>query len=336
MAGTIIQVPNPTSPRAQLWKLAQLLGVLGTLGLVVGLVVRPAVSLRLLWDVSIPVLPAVFLISPVVWRNVCPLATLNKFVGDRYGQRQLPARWVSGTSLVGIALLFLLVPARRFLFNTNGVALAVTILVVAVLAVALGFVFAGKAGFCNAVCPVLSVERLYGQRPLAPVTNARCAPCTLCTGRGCIDLTPEKSVAQTVGPKRRTRRWITTPFGAFAASFPGFIYAYFTAADGPLGSALSVYGHFLTWSAVSFLVVGAISMTRPSRNEQTVLMLGALSIGLYYWFAAPTFMAGIGLPEATAIPFRAMTLSLVGVWLFRGFRTIRVRSTERPLPATSG
>ena len=31
-----------------------------------------------------------------------------------------------------------------------------------------------KAGFCNALCPILPVERLYGQAPLVAAGNPRC------------------------------------------------------------------------------------------------------------------------------------------------------------------
>ena len=56
----------------------------------------------------------------------------------------------------------MLVPARRFLCNEHGIALAVVVISVAVAALAFGAVFDFKAGFCNAICPGLPVEKLYG------------------------------------------------------------------------------------------------------------------------------------------------------------------------------
>ncbi len=320
MARTFVEVRNPAPAQAVLWRIGQVLGVLGTVGLIVGLVTIPETALRILWDVSIPILPAVFLVSPHIWRNVCPLATVNKLTGDRFGRRTLPPGWMAGTTLLGVVLLYALVPARRFLFNTNGIALAVVIAAVVVLAALLGVVFQGKAGFCNAVCPVLNVERLYGQRPLTEVANARCGPCTLCSARGCMDLSPQKSVAQTVGPKRRTRAWVTTPFGAFAATFPGFVVAYFTTGDGPLSSAPVVYGTFALWCAASFAAVALVSALRPERNQQMVLFLAGLSIGLYYWFAAPSFLGTLGAPAGFDLPFRVIAIVAVTLWLHRSLR----------------
>src|SRR5690606_14283352 len=146
--------------------------------------------------------------------------------GRRTRGLKLDARALRWAAPAGVALLALLVPARRFLFNVDGSALAAVIVAVAVLALVSGFVFERKAGFCNAICPVLPVERLYGQRPLARVGTAHCPSCSLCTTRGCLDVSAEKALPQLLGPARRSTRWLLTPYGAFAAAFPGFVLAY--------------------------------------------------------------------------------------------------------------
>jgi len=174
--------------------------------------------------------------------NVCPLATLNMASNRKSGTRKLTNGLAAKAGIVAIVLLAVLVPARRFAFNTDGTSLAIVIVAVGLLALALGVVFDAKAGFCNAICPVLPVERLYGQAPLLQVPNARCPSCSLCTQRGCIDLSPEKSVAQTLGTTRQSAAWLRTGFGAFAAAFPGFIIGYYTSSDVALSAAGSVYG----------------------------------------------------------------------------------------------
>lgn len=319
LSPSVIEVHNPTGTEAKLWGVAQVAGLLLTAILLAGLVALPETTLNLLWNVTIPVLPAVFLVSPLLWRNVCPLATLNKVTGDRIGKRQLSPGAATVAGGIGILLLFLLVPARRFLFNTDGFALLVTIVAVALLAILAGTLYSAKAGFCNSICPVLPVERLYGQRPLASVPNARCFPCTVCTGRGCVDLSPTKSIAQTLGSARRTPRWILTPFGAFAASFPGFVLGYFTTADGPLSTAPGVYLHIFLWTAASFLVVGLASLVRPGRNQELVLLTGGGALAFYYWFASPNIVEALTLPPSAAVPLRLVALSLVLFWLKRAW-----------------
>ena len=118
-----------------------------------------------------------------------------------------------------------------------------------------------KAGFCNSICPVLPVERLYGQAPLATLSNPRCPDCTLCTPRGCIDLSPSKSVAQTFGPVRRSQAWLFTSFGVFAGSFPGFVLGYFTWQDVPFAAAGTVY------LAVGLVSAGSYAITEIANSK---------------------------------------------------------------------
>lgn len=303
---------------ARLWKVAQAAGLVLTALLLAGLVLRPEASLTLLWDVAIPLIPASLLLSPLIWRNTCPLATLNLLSAGSTGSRQQTRRFAASASLLGILLFYLLVPARRFLFNQNGLALAIAIVAIAALALVVGAAFDLKAGFCNAFCPVLPVERLYGQSPLLRVSNDRCARCDFCS-RACIDLAPDKAIAQQLGPSRHDSSWLHTPFGAFAAALPGFVFGYFTLEDVPLSGAPGVYLHILLWAAISFLAVAAATLLLPMRNRRILRGLAALAVGLYYWFAVPGIAVAVSLPLA-AQPLRIAVLVLVLAWWFRAER----------------
>lgn len=209
--------------RRRLWGAAKLAALASTLVLLTALVLSPDTALDVLWKILIPLVPASLLASPMLWRNVCPLSTLNLAAEHALGswlppRRPLRGRWATTSGVLGIGLLGALVPARHFVFNTDGPVLALTIAVVAIAALLAGLAFDAKAGFCNAFCPILPVERLYGQRPLIQVGNPRCATCTLCAP-ACIDLSPVKTVRQVLGPGRRSHAWLTSPFGAFAAAF---------------------------------------------------------------------------------------------------------------------
>lgn len=302
---------------ASLWLPARLVGLVLTLVLLAGLIQAPDLSLTILWNGVIPLLPAVFLIQPKIWRNVCPLATINVWGGHRWGRRTIwpdAARWLGA---LGIVLLFVMVPARRFLFNTDGAVLAATVVAVALLSLALGLVFDMKAGFCNALCPVLPVERLYGQRPMFQVSNARCAACSRCTRRGCIDLAPAKSVKQTLGKGADTFRWLLTPFGGFAAAFPGFVIGYYTTTDVPLSAAWSVYSHVGLWMLGSYAVVAALSLALRIPATLATVWIAGLAIGLYYWFAAPVVSEALVLPDTAPATMRVAAFALVAVWLWR-------------------
>ena len=90
----------PAVPPSRLWRAAQGVGLLLTAALLTGLLTRPQPSLHVLWDMVIPLLPATFLLSPMLWRNVCLLATLNQLTGRGRGARlrgdALEWAWVIG------------------------------------------------------------------------------------------------------------------------------------------------------------------------------------------------------------------------------------------------
>ena len=309
----------------------QMLGLALTAALLTGLVARPAPTLHVLWDMVIPLLPAVFLINPMIWRNACPLATLNAGTGQRMGTRPLDGNALRISWAIGIVLLFVMVPARRFVFNGNGPVLAATIVAVAALALAAGMFFSRRAGFCNAICPVLPVEKLYGQYPLVRMGSARCTTCSLCTPSGCLDLAGEKTLMQTLGPARRSSRWVGTPFGLFSIAFPGFIVGYFTSENGPLATAPAVYLHILAWSAASVLALGALALATRSSSRIALPLLGALALGLYYWFGAPALARAYGGGEMAGLLLRLAAGALIAIWLL----TTPVGRAKATLPARS-
>lgn len=298
------------------WRVAQVLALLATAMLLVALLVAPRVGLSALWDVAVPVLPAVFLVQPGIWRNICPLATLS-MIPNRPGARILDNGRSQTAGAIGIGLLALMVPARRFLFNTNGPFLALTILGVAALAMTLGAIFDKKAGFCSGICPVLPVERLYGQQPLLAVINPRCAPCTMCTTRGCLDMAHSKAIPQTLGRDRKSSAWLLTPFGIFAAAFPGFILGYNLTVDGDLASAGAVYATVAVMSVLSYGVVRVFVRMMRVGSAAALRVLGAIAFGLYYWFAATTISHHLGLPPIAPMVVRSTALFLLLVWLWK-------------------
>ena len=120
-------------------------------------------------------------------------------------------------------------------------------------------VFSRRAGFCNSICPVLPVEKLYGQSPLLRVRSAVCPDCTGCAVRGCIDLAGGDSMAQSVGTRRRAGwRWLLSPMGVFAVAFPGFVFGYFATTNGSLESGVAVYREAGLWMVGSALVLGLL------------------------------------------------------------------------------
>jgi hypothetical protein len=330
------------------WRVLQAAALLGLLGAVVALAAAPALGLRVVWSAAVPALPAVFLLGPALWRNICPLATLGTGTtpatplttsewrarlmatstlpvpsGPAPGTRTLPTVHASAgqrgrrgaiarANAAGIVLLLALLPARRLLLNESAPATLLLLVIAALTAWALGRRGERKAGFCNALCPVLPVERLYGQSPMVLPDNPRCQPCTVCTTRGCLDLAGRKAVAQVLGPGRRTRAWLRAPFGAFAASFPGLVLAYGLV---PVLSAnpIETVALFLGLGAASWLVVlAAAAAGLPSGT--LVPACAAVAAAAYYWFAGPDLGRAWGIP-ALGEAIRVAGLGMVGLWV---------------------
>ncbi|MCK6546036.1 hypothetical protein L6R52_09215 [Myxococcota bacterium] len=304
------------SPR---WKTAQVTGVLATMVLVFALVTWPDATLTAFWGLVIPLVPASLLIAPHVWRSVCPLATLN-MLGNGLVARKIPSRRLAAISgAVGILLLFAMVPARRFAFNTDGVVLAATILAVGLVAIGLGTIFEAKSGFCNALCPVLPVEKLYGQLPAVELGRTRCDDCKSCSKAGCIDVAPTKETVRLTRLPRRNA-WLFSASGAFAAAFPGFVLGYFATADGTIVEAPIVYAEVLASAAASWAIVVALSVPTRLTAAQWLPMLAGLAAGAYYYFVSPIIAHAIDAPEVVALLLRVAFLSLVAMWSFRALR----------------
>jgi len=313
--------PRPSRPSV-LWLVAKWVALVVTVAAIVSLGAWPEASSQVLWYAIVPILPATFLVNVELWRNVCPLATLNMLARPWSRARRLEPNLARVTQSVGIGIFFLAVPARRFLLNENGAVAGMVIAALAVVALVAGFFFDRKAGFCNAFCPVLPVERLYGQRPLLPIENSRCTPCSGCTRTGCLDLDLEQSALRALGTPTESRRWTFTPFGAFALAFPGFVLGYFLIGDVALTEALAVYAEITAWSIGSWVLLAAIFTLLKTPSSTALLWLAGLAVGLYYWYTPPSIATAFDLPVLSVTLMRVVTLGLVAVWLVRAVRGV--------------
>ena len=301
----------------------QLLVLISTVLVIAGLFVRPDETELVLWSIIIPVLPASFLISPALWRAVCPLATLNMLGNGAVSRRRIGKTDLFRAEVIGITLLIILVPARRFILNENGVVLGSLIAVIAVASLVLGLFYASKAGFCNSICPVLPVEKLYGQHPLLSIKNPRCVPCDACTLKGCYDLGPEKAVVFALRGNGTVRpKWKTTAFGLFAAGFPGFIIGYFTVENTALALGPNIYAQILGYMLISGVLFHGAFFLMRSRIDLAVLFLGTLSVTLYNWYSGPAIATAFDLDPAVGTGIRVITLMLVSVWAIRALWTL--------------
>lgn len=315
--------PTQGRPRPNHWRhWLRWPGLLGLGTALAGLLLAPAPTLRLLWAVVIPLLPLTFLFSPSLWRAACPLATLDLLGAPAGAPPTLGRAAGDRVNALGILLLFGIIPARRVLLEFDGGALIAILLALGALAWLLGRTRPAKAGFCNALCPVLPVERLYGHAPLLDLGDTRCQPCVRCTTVGCVDRAPREALVALGGGHREGTQWLRSPAGIFVAGFPGLILAFGLLPDpGPVTPGRA-YGQVLGGVALAWVTVLLLTAALRPGVVQAIRMLSVLSAGLFYWFAGPHMAAALGGGPQAGLVLRGGFLLLVAWWGTQGWRRV--------------
>ncbi len=307
----------------RVWDVLRGLSVLASVALCVALVVDPKRGLFVFWGLIIAILPLVFFLAPGLWRNICPLATVS----------QVPRRFSRGRSLtlppvlqrhgylIAVALFLGIAPARKVLFNSNGPAVAALLVGVLVAGFAAGTVFKGKSGWCSTFCPLLPVQRIYGQTPFAVVRNSHCEPCVGCTVN-CYDFNPRAAQLADVhdedvqrGDYRRL----------FAGAFPAFVIAFYTLPAGHGWGVAAMYGKFGLALLVGLGAYFLLDAIAPVPRATLTAVFGAIALNAYYWFNVPALahrIAGSS-PWWWAWPARLAILGLTLVWVQRSWANER-------------
>ncbi len=152
---------------------------------------------RIIWTICIAALPFFWMtVGYHVWRRICPLAVmgqLGRFVG-KPGTRKMGEWMARNYLLVQLAIMVACLALRLVATNGSDVWLAGFLGVVIASAILTSFVYAGKT-WCNFVCPVGLVEKLYTEpaRSASEATEltSQCSPCVACK-RHCPDIDLEQ------------------------------------------------------------------------------------------------------------------------------------------------
>lgn len=291
-----------------IWRCIQTLFWLVGLGIFLLLVFFPKIGIHAFWDVLIPVAPALFVLGTGFWRNVCPLGTVSLFP-RHFGfskSKRLKLEWQGIFHLTGVCLLFLIVPLRHLVFDTDGRATAVLLALTSVVAFMAGYFFEWKSGWCSGLCPVHPVERLYGQKVLFSLPNAHCEQC-----HNCVIPSPDSTPG--MNPSKAKMRW-SQRFSSdlLIGGLPGFIWAWFHVPDfaGVVRwkEILTAYGLPWTGLLTSFGIFLVLRfMLEEKHRPVLVSSFAAAAITSYYWYRIPA-LVGYGL-----FPGNGMLVNLRGI-----------------------
>ena len=329
VATRALAFPNYTQIPARLpvgaWQAIRVGTLLGAIGLAIALVLDPQDGLFVLWRLIIPVLPLVWLVAPGLWRNVCPLSASNQTprVLGLSKARPAPA-WLKAYGFVIAAGMFILfISLRKVGLDDSGPASALLLLGALAGGFAGGIALKGKAGWCSSVCPLLPVQRLYGQTPFKLVANSHCTPCVGCT-KSCYDFNPKVAfLADLTDPDRS----VGAHRKLFAAVFPGVVLAFFTLPEARSGAEIAaLYGQFALYLAGSIAVFFTLDSLLKVSSHTLTTLFAATGFALFYWYGGPVFVAAVAgsSPDAATYAVRAAAIVLAAAWVVRTWRKERV------------
>ena len=314
--------------RVKLWRIVQILFWLVGLSILITLIFFPDLGMDLFWNVLIPLAPAIFAIALGFWRNVCPLGTTS-LLPQRFGvskKKTISIIWQGRLQLIGLILLFLLVPFRHVLLDTNAMATAITIVSLSLIAFASGFIYDWKSFWCSGICPVYPVEKLYGTNVGISMGNAQCSSCTRCISP-CTDSTPG---IHPLSIKKSFNYKLTGIL--IVAGFPGFVWGWYQVPQ-YLGSIVWLniiisYGFPLIGLLLSLILYRIIQRVLSKNQEATLVRIFATAaIIIYYWYKLPAlFGYSISpesilvnykniLPDWTPVAFRTAIILFFGWWM---------------------
>ncbi|HTL33101.1 MAG TPA: cyclic nucleotide-binding domain-containing protein [Kofleriaceae bacterium] len=255
---------------------------------------------RLLWTVCIAALPFFWMsVGYYIWRRICPLAVagqIGRLLG-KPGARKMGEWMNSHYLLVQLGLMVVALSLRLVVTNGSAIGLGAFLGFVVLAAIVVSFVYGGKT-WCNFICPVGLVEKIYTEPArsssgAAPETTSQCTPCVACK-KHCPDIDLEQGYW-----KEATERGRRVAYFAW----PGIVVAFYTY-------------YFLARGTWSYYFDGRWAY------ERDVL---AGDPGFYFWHA---------IPRAVAAPLTLIAFGLVSFVVFAVIEKLVVSVRKPPVDAT--
>ena len=288
----------------KIWRTLQVAVWLVGFAIFSSLLFFPAVGIMLFWNILIPVAPLLIVVAVGVWRNVCPLATINllpRHLGISKRKIMTPELQAK-LGLISVLALYIIVPLRHAIFNTNGQATAILIFSMIVLGLWMGSRYEWKSAWCSTLCPVHPVERLYGNNVFGAVGNAHCDKCQNCVVP-CPDSTPN------MNPRLVKKNIFSQISGLLiTGGLPGFVWGWFHVPDHDGISSgydlFRVYEMPLLGMAVTLTVYLVLLNARLVREMWLVRVFSTAAVSCYYWYRIPSLL-GFGQFETDGVLYNA-------------------------------
>ena len=279
---------NNSIPYLPLWRAMQVTLLIMGIALILTLLFMPKLGVNIFWNIIIPITPAIIVIIPGIWRNICPMATISmlpRHLGISKRKR-ISERTHSYFALLGLIALLLIIPMRHLSLNTNGYMTALMLVGAAITAYLVGRRYEWKSAWCNGLCPIHPVEKLYGINAAITVDNAHCTNCEKCHNP-CPCST--KSMTPLVTNKNKLENIIGL---SMAGGFFGYIWGWYHVPDYITPIELpDIANAFLLPFGGFFISLGffLILYTKVPKQKRALLIkiFAASAVSCYYWYRLP-------------------------------------------------
>jgi hypothetical protein len=175
---------------------------------------------RIVWTVVVAGIPLfIVLVGYHRWRRLCPLAFFSQIAVrlKRPGIMKASPWLEANYYYVSFAIFFFSLWMRLIATNGDGHAISAFFVMIALAALIFGVFYTGKT-WCNYICPLSFIEKIYTEpHGLRETKNSQCTKCTACK-KSCPDINEENGYWKEIGsrPKR---------FVYFA--FPGLVFGFY-------------------------------------------------------------------------------------------------------------
>jgi mannose-6-phosphate isomerase-like protein (cupin superfamily) len=172
------------------------------------------------WTILVACLPIfIVLVGYHRWRRLCPLAFFAQLPLrlKRPGTRKAGPWLEANYYYVVFGVFFVSLWLRLIATNGDGYAITAFFVVLALTALLFGLLYTGKT-WCNYICPVSFVEKIYTEpHGLRETPNSQCEKCTACK-KSCPDINQENGYWKDIhSPPKR--------FVYYA--FPGLVFGFY-------------------------------------------------------------------------------------------------------------
>jgi hypothetical protein len=172
------------------------------------------------WTILVASLPLfIVIVGYHRWRRICPLAFFAQLPAHlkRPGTRKAGPWLEANYYYVTFSVFFVSLWLRLVATNGDGHAITAFFVVLSLTALLFGMLYTGKT-WCNYICPVSFVEKIYTEpHGLRETPNSQCVKCTACK-KSCPDINEENGYWKDIDS--RSKRFVYY-------AFPGLVFGFY-------------------------------------------------------------------------------------------------------------